>query len=90
MDTEAEFKRIVSLVNDKKTNKDNSDNLTDDNKLDLYKYYKQATDGDCNTAEPWSINFEASAKWKAWKGVKGMSKQDAMSKYVEMYNTYMV
>jgi diazepam-binding inhibitor (GABA receptor modulating acyl-CoA-binding protein) len=90
MEIEAEFKRIVALINDKKTNRDDTDNLTNENKLDLYKYFKQATEGDCNTAEPWSINFEASAKWKAWNSVKGMSKEDAMTKYVEMYNNYMV
>lgn len=89
MEIEAEFKRIVALINDKKTNQDNSDNLTNENKLDLYKYYKQATEGDCNTSEPWSINFEASAKWKAWNSVKGMTREAAMSNYIDVYNTYM-
>ena len=28
------------------------------------------------------FSFEAKAKWDAWKSVEGMSKEDAMAKYV--------
>jgi len=83
MSLEAEFQTIVKAVKD---TKENPIELTSNEKLDFYKYYKQATEGDCNISEPWSINFEAHAKWKAWKSVTGMSKKDAMSSYIELYN----
>jgi len=30
--------------------------------------------------------LEARAKWDAWATVKGMSKEDAMKAYVDMFN----
>lgn len=83
MSLESDFKTIVQAVKD---TKENPIELTSNEKLDFYKYYKQATEGDCNTPEPWSINFEAHAKWKAWKSVEGMTKTDAMTAYIDLYN----
>lgn len=60
--------------------------LTIDEKLELYKYYKQATVGDVNIRKPWVINFEASQKWEAWNSVKGHEKSTAMSKYIDIVN----
>jgi hypothetical protein len=37
--------------------------LPDAHKLQFYGLYKQATIGNVNTAEPWSINMVAKAKW---------------------------
>lgn len=37
--------------------------LSNDQKLQFYGLYKQATIGDVNTPEPWSINMVAKAKW---------------------------
>lgn len=46
--------------------------------------YKQATIGDCNIPRPGGfLNFEANAKWDAWNALKGVSKEDAMRRYVE-------
>lgn len=83
MSLESEFLSVVKHVKD---TKENPIELTSNEKLDFYKYYKQAKEGDCNISEPWSINFEAHAKWKAWKSVKGMSKDDAMSAYIMLYD----
>lgn len=45
--------------------------------------YKQATVGDVNTSRPGGfLNFEANAKWDAWNGMKGKSKEDAMKEYI--------
>lgn len=55
---------------------------TDASLLDLYALYKQATVGDNNTPSPSFLNFKGQAKWKAWNNVKGMTKQDAMVKYI--------
>jgi diazepam-binding inhibitor (GABA receptor modulating acyl-CoA-binding protein) len=52
-----------------------------DTLLELYSLYKQATIGNINTAQPWTIQLEASAKWNAWK-----SKDKAMTKYIEEVN----
>ena len=62
--------------------------LSDTIKLDFYKFYKQATMGDCNTSEPYSIFFRDHAKWKAWDSIKGMSAEDAMKEYINYYNNY--
>lgn len=40
--------------------------------------------GDVEGSAPWSIQFEAKAKWDAWNSVKGMSKEEAMQKYVDL------
>ncbi|KAJ3276818.1 hypothetical protein HDV01_002872 [Terramyces sp. JEL0728] len=52
----------------------------------LYSYYKQATEGDQHREAPWKINVESYAKWSAWKELKGMRKDQAMMKYVELLN----
>ena len=62
--------------------------LPDNIKLDFYKFYKQATMGDCNISEPYSIFFRDHAKWKAWDSIKGMSTEDAMKEYINYYNNY--
>ena len=46
--------------------------------------YKQATVGDCNIPRPGGfLNFEANAKWDAWHALVGVSKEEAMRRYVE-------
>jgi diazepam-binding inhibitor (GABA receptor modulating acyl-CoA-binding protein) len=62
--------------------------LPDTIKLDFYKFYKQATMGDCNISEPYSIFFREHAKWKAWNSIKGMTTEDAMMEYINYYNNY--
>jgi diazepam-binding inhibitor (GABA receptor modulating acyl-CoA-binding protein) len=53
-------------------------------KLKFYSLYKQATEGDVTAAQPWAVQLEARAKWDAWDGVKGMSKEEAMQAYVDL------
>lgn len=56
----------------------------DNNKLlQLYSLYKQTTVGNVNTSQPWAVQLEARAKWDAWKSKEGLSKEEAMVKYVE-------
>ena len=76
---EAKFEAAVDTMNNK-VNK----TLSNEELLDLYKYYKQATVGDCNTDRPGMLDFKGKAKWDAWNGLKGTSKEDAMNKYVEL------
>ena len=84
MNIEQEFNSIVAIVNDKTNGKIV---LSNEQKLEFYKYYKQATVGDCDIPMPWSINFEASAKWKAWNDARGLTKEEAMKYYVDLYNS---
>ena len=49
MSLESEFNTVVKSVQD---TKENPIDLTTNEKLDFYKYYKQATVGDCNISEP--------------------------------------
>jgi diazepam-binding inhibitor (GABA receptor modulator, acyl-CoA-binding protein) len=55
---------------------------SDELKLQLYGYYKQATVGDCNTVKPGLLDFVGKAKWDAWNRAKGMSTVKAMQNYI--------
>lgn len=50
--------------------------------LDLYALYKQATEGDVAGDRPGGFDFKAIAKYDAWAGHKGKDKADAMNDYV--------
>ena len=52
--------------------------------LDLYALFKQATDGDVSGDRPGGFDFKAIAKFDAWSGKKGLSKDDAMKAYIEL------
>lgn len=57
---------------------------TNEELLELYGLYKQATVGDCNTECPGMFDPKGRAKWDNWNALKGMSKADAEAKYVEV------
>ncbi|XP_067139136.1 acyl-CoA-binding protein [Centruroides vittatus] len=59
---------------------------TDQELLELYALYKQATVGDCNTSRPGMLDLKGKAKWEAWNGKKGMSQNDAKEAYVKYAN----
>jgi len=59
---------------------------TNDEKLVLYKFYKQATVGDVNTARPGMLDFAGKAKWDAWESVKGTVQHDAEVNYITTVN----
>lgn len=53
--------------------------------LQLYSLYKQATEGDVNTDPPSNpFDFVNKAKYEAWTGLKGKTKESAMQEYVDM------
>ncbi|KAK3824996.1 MAG: diazepam binding inhibitor-like protein [Benniella sp.] len=76
----AEFEAAAEKI---KTLKESPNN---DNLLKLYGLYKQATVGDINTARPgmMSLDLAAKAKWDAWNGKKGTSKEDAEKEYIAL------
>jgi len=51
--------------------------------LILYGLYKQVTEGDCETAQPWAVQVQARAKWEAWNKNKKMDKFTAMRNYID-------
>ena len=52
--------------------------------LNLYGLYKQATEGDNETERPGGFDFKAAAKYNAWLNFKGTSKADAESQYIDL------
>ncbi|WP_298715710.1 acyl-CoA-binding protein [Chitinophaga sp.] len=55
--------------------------------LQLYSLYKQATEGDINVEPPANMfDFVGKAKYDAWNGLKGKSKDAAMQEYIDLVN----
>ena len=55
-----------------------------DDLLELYALYKQATTGDVSGSRPGMLDMKGRAKFDAWAKKKGISKDDAMTKYVAL------
>jgi acyl-CoA-binding protein len=55
---------------------------SNDQLLDLYAAFKQATEGDVAGSRPGMLDLKGRAKYDAWAKRKGLSKDDAMKKYV--------
>jgi acyl-CoA-binding protein len=52
--------------------------------LQLYGLFKQATDGDVSGDRPGGFDFKAIAKFDAWSEKKGTSKDAAMQQYINL------
>ncbi len=52
--------------------------------LQLYALFKQATDGDVSGDKPGGFDFKAIAKYSAWEEKKGTGKEQAMQEYVNL------
>ncbi len=52
--------------------------------LELYGLFKQASIGDNNTSKPGMFDMKGQFKWKAWKDKSGMSSDDAADAYVAL------
>lgn len=52
--------------------------------LDLYALFKQAADGDVSGERPGGFDFKAIAKFDAWAGKKGTSKEQASHDYIKL------
>lgn len=55
-----------------------------DELLELYALYKQATIGDVSGKRPGMLDFRARAKYDAWAKESGTSKQQAQTRYVAL------
>jgi acyl-CoA-binding protein len=54
--------------------------------LELYALFKQGSVGDVEGKRPGMMNVKGRAKFDAWAGKKGMSKDDAREAYVALVN----
>ncbi len=52
--------------------------------LDLYALFKQASEGDVTEPRPGGFDFKAIAKHDAWASKTGKSKEQAMEEYVTL------
>jgi len=57
---------------------------SNDDLLELYGLYKQASDGDVTGSRPGMLDLKGRAKFDAWAGKKGTSAEEAMKKYVAL------
>jgi diazepam-binding inhibitor (GABA receptor modulating acyl-CoA-binding protein) len=55
-----------------------------DELLELYSLYKQGTSGDVSGSRPGMLDFKGRAKYDAWAGRRGLSKERAMTDYVAL------
>lgn len=55
-----------------------------DKLLELYALYKQATSGDVDGKRPGMLDLKGRAKFDAWTGKKGMTRDAAMEAYVRL------
>ncbi|WP_410500182.1 acyl-CoA-binding protein [Chitinibacter sp. S2-10] len=53
-------------------------------KLQLYAFYKQATEGDIQSERPSTLQFVAQAKFDAWRKMAGQSREAAMQGYIDL------
>lgn len=57
---------------------------SNENLLKMYGLFKQATEGDNNEEPPGGFDFKAAAKHNAWKKLEGISKEEAMTQYIDL------
>jgi acyl-CoA-binding protein len=55
--------------------------------LELYGLFKQAAEGDVTGSRPGLLDLKGRAKFDAWAGRQGLSKDQAMKKYVALVDT---
>lgn len=73
--------QFQSAAEESKNLKNRPDN---DTLLEIYSYFKQATEGDVTGKKPGAFDFVARAKYEAWEARKGMSREVAMKAYVKL------
>jgi diazepam-binding inhibitor (GABA receptor modulating acyl-CoA-binding protein) len=75
-----EFERAAALT------KEFTQRPSNEELLELYALYKQATEGDVSGERPGGFEFKAIAKFDAWEELKGKSKEQAMQEYINLVN----
>ncbi len=75
---EAEFERAAEAIKELKKQPGNDD------LLQLYALFKQGRHGDVTGSRPGFVNPVGRAKFDAWANLKGVGREDAMKKYVDL------
>jgi len=57
---------------------------SNENLLELYALYKQATAGDVSGKRPGMFDPVGRAKFDAWDAESGLAREDAMEAYIEL------
>lgn len=78
-----QFEQSVQLIKTKISPTSNEDLLI------LYGLYKQITQGNCNTPQPWAVQVDLRARWDAWFAYSNMNKNEAMQNYIQKVNDLM-
>nr|AEE61380.1 unknown [Dendroctonus ponderosae] len=81
MTTEEKFNAAVNVI--RSLPKNGSYQPSNELMLRFYAYFKQATLGPCSDARPGFWDLVGRAKHDAWKRLGDMSRNDAMTKYVD-------
>ena len=77
-DLKARFEKAVAESKSLPARPDNS------TLLKIYALYKQSTDGDNAGKRPGFTDLVGRAKFDAWKGMEGTSKEQAMQNYIDL------
>ncbi|KAJ8955798.1 hypothetical protein NQ318_005339 [Aromia moschata] len=85
MTTEEKFNAAVNVI--RSLPKNGSYQPSNDLMLRFYGYFKQATQGPCSGHRPAFWDVVGRAKYDAWKKLGGMSREEAMAKYVDELHT---
>ncbi|CAK9159401.1 unnamed protein product [Ilex paraguariensis] len=71
-----------------------SQKVSQDVQLQLYGFYKIATEGPCTTPQPSALKMTARAKWQAWQRLGAIPPEEAMQRYIaivtELYPSWAV
>jgi diazepam-binding inhibitor (GABA receptor modulating acyl-CoA-binding protein) len=78
MDLQQQFEQAVAR------SKELTKRPSNEELLNLYALYKQATDGDVEGDRPGGFDFKAIAKYDAWAELKGKSKETAIGEYIAL------
>lgn len=81
MNLEDKFKEAVEAVHELETRPSN------ENLLNLYGLFKQASEGDNENDRPGGFDFKAIAKHDSWANLKGKTKEEAMKEYIDLVHS---
>lgn len=77
-DLRHEFERAAEAIQ-RKGNRPDNDTL-----LKLYALYKQGSEGDLTRTPPGFFDFVGTAKHEAWAQLSGVSRDEAMRRYIAL------
>lgn len=83
-DLRAEFEKALEMVRNAPADGDYKP--SNEEKLQMYAWFRQATDGDVSGKRPGMLDPVGRFKYDAWAKLKGMDQEDAMQAYIDQVN----